>query len=598
MDFIIPISATDIFDDVSDDFSVLKSLLASLNKTDCLLWCGRLNLILSNRSIGNSEKQHYIARNFLKPEEARRLDVFSHKNGGNRRIAILSRSSLLELIRWLCLFSPDAPDELRTFESEEIRSRFIRAAVISGSLWGKRIHKHGIISDRHKYLTWMRKNINENTTAPDFTRSVARGRILLGQHLPQHYGNFERDFFDRTNLSLNDYYIAISTILSQSTVVTPDMVVETNEKCGGFNLDNLCDNMTEMGKSIFNHYLIIDSQTPDELTNALLNQFDEIKDPDQDIDLSGIFLDRPIIRTIGKVRMGMVLDPVVLDERAQLGPFWTVVRSSSDSVGNNLRRLLGEAFEKNYAYNCIEKMFTGNTRSIEWQHDAKADNTINSEEVQISDFLMRDRYSLALIEAKASLILDDKLNIDVPGRYVREVLNKYGRIANPVGVGQLCNSICELASGNWKPYEFSIGDIYRIYPVLLVLDDFIANRGHIRLLAEKFVDGLKPDYIFPLQKSMKKGEFTIMPLIVMSIDEMENLENAPRDFNFLQFLLDYSDFAKGQCHSVTEFVGQSQGQYSFFYNQTIVNNFVELGKNAINKLFPSQTTEDKEPKAG
>jgi len=86
-----PIPVSKVFSDTSSDFETFKSLLTKLSLTDTLIWCARLNLIVSNPLTEYKAKQQYGLDIFFNAEEIQRINLFVREYGGIDRVAVFFR---------------------------------------------------------------------------------------------------------------------------------------------------------------------------------------------------------------------------------------------------------------------------------------------------------------------------------------------------------------------------------------------------------------------------------------------------------------------------------------------------------------------------
>ena len=131
------IPVENVFEGTDSTFQVFRSLLDDLSLTDTLFWSARLNLVVSNPLISDHMlKQQYVLNIFFTHEEITKVNRFVQEHGGVSNVAIFFRGQLLELLRWVCLFCEDKPNDGRSFDDPETRRIFAKALLIAGSLWG------------------------------------------------------------------------------------------------------------------------------------------------------------------------------------------------------------------------------------------------------------------------------------------------------------------------------------------------------------------------------------------------------------------------------------------------------------------------------
>src|SRR5437879_7222959 len=110
----------DVFEGTENSFQTFRSLLEDLSLTDTLFWCARLNLIVSNPVISNHVvKQQYGLNAIFTPDEISKINNFVEEHDSAANVAVFFRSQLLELLRWVCLFCKDHPNDGVTFDDPE-----------------------------------------------------------------------------------------------------------------------------------------------------------------------------------------------------------------------------------------------------------------------------------------------------------------------------------------------------------------------------------------------------------------------------------------------------------------------------------------------
>jgi hypothetical protein len=106
-------------------------------------------------------------------------------------------------------------------------------------------------------------------------------------------------------------------------------------------------------------------------------------------------------------------------------------------------------------------------------------------------------------------------------------------------VGQLARAITKLASGEWAPITEDFTRVKQLSPVLLVHDPLLDAPVHGKFLAAEFAVALAPEEVERTGR-MRKGRFWVVPLIVMTIDDLEALETSIEHFSLHDLLRDYS----------------------------------------------------------
>ena len=97
----------------------------------------------------------------------------------------------------------------------------------------------------------------------------------------------------------------------------------------------------------------------------------------------------------------------------------------------------------------------------------------------------------------------------------------------------------EIATGHATPEGHDWSRVALVYPVLVVFDNRMDRPGHGEFLAEEFAKALEPDVAMPTGY-MRKGRFTIAPMAIMTIADLELLESSVDHVRLTDLLKDYA----------------------------------------------------------
>jgi len=591
----VPVS--EVFPEVESTFEKFKSLLQGLSRTDTLFWCARLNLIISNpANPDHITKQLYGLQNFLTAEEIKRVETFVQKRGAGKNTTIFFRGQLLELIRWACLFCPDHPDDGITFEDGGVRRRFAQAALIASEIWGRRIYRNGLSQDkpiaeaRRRELRAMRQGIAGTTLGMRPLLALGRGESLIRNYFSRFYPELEEKFRSRTGLSLEEYYTCLCAMSGHYLDQTPEKAARQDAYSPILNVNTFYKD-TQRASMLCN-YIRMESQTPDDLRQSLWGG--QIPTSEWDAgryDYKSI-RERPVLHASDG--RAIILDPVFFSERASVGPLFTIIKG--ERKVNEIFGYFGNAFE---AYTCdiLKRMYPdpgpGLVNRLTCSLKGKEDN----QEIEISDACLNDFDKVVLFEIKAVFLPEDKIADDDYETLINELRRRYGvnigsqdRIQ---GVGQLARAISKLANDEWEPLGEDLKSAQRIYPVLLVHDSLLDAPCYTNFLAAEFAEALAPDKPYELGDfDMKKGRFRVMPLIVMTIDDLENLEESVKRFGLRELLEDYSARCRDRMDSLHNFIALSDGYRSKIRpSESVMSNAKEVLDRTKTMLFPNASTE-------
>lgn len=185
------------------------------------------------------------------------------------------------------------------------------------------------------------------------------------------------------------------------------------------------------------------------------------------------------------------------------------------------------------------------------------------------DACLNDVTAIVLFEKKAVWIREDEILAEDHERYLEHLRKKYGvaegysRDRKVKGIGQLARVIKILASKEWLGQDKELSETQLIYPVMLVHDPFLAAPLHGDFLASEFKALVAPDAELP-SGELKKGQLRIAPLIVMTVEDLEDLETSVEHFRLRDLLDDYSRSCADRLISLRSFIAFSKyGQHMY-----------------------------------
>jgi len=562
----VPVS--EIFPSVQSDFETFKSLLHDLSRTDTLFWCARLNLVISDSStVDHLTRQQFGLNQFLTTEEINAVNDFVRKHGGAQRVAVFFRHQILELIRWVALYSQDHPEDGTTFENSEVGRKFAQAALIASDIWAQRVFGNrfsvsdGLDIGRKRALGAIRKSIQ--TKSPSPARSLGRGWTFFKYYFSRHYPSFEDEFWSSTGLSVEEYYICLSAIIAN--------FMNPQKGPGIFDSNTLGD--STLCRDLFQKYLGLESQSIDELQDALWGQSSVGETFDQDIPSYDYrpLREKPIL--CAQDGRAIILDPVFYSEKAFVGPLFLLTRGKSDDKANEIFGAFGNAFE-GYACDILKRMFPDISGVVTKRLSCNIRGTDQQgNEIEI-DACLNDITEIVLFEMKAVWIREDGILTENHERYLQHLRKKYSvtrgtsRDRKRKGIGQLARVIKALASKEWLGQNPEFSQVRLIYPVLVVHDPLLAAPVYGSFFSSEFKTLLSPDAEFP-SGELRKEYVRIAPLIVMTIRVLEDLETSIEHFGFRDLLADYSRSCPDRLTSLHDFIAFSDYRNKMFFNRSL-----------------------------
>lgn len=581
----VPFSA--VFPGIPDNFETFKSLLCDLSRTDSLFWCARLNKIISSPSDATyKERQQFGLNQFMTEEEIDRVNAFTREEGGAERVTIFFRGQLLELIRWVLLYSHDHRNDGVTFEDPDVRRKFAQAALLARDIWARRVFGRrfrdtgDILQDRRSALGAIRKAMEDTSLGESLPQSVGRGWTLFNDIFPRYYPDFHKEFTLATGLTLEEFYNCLCAITTS--------FINDSGNSGLFNSNGLGQNT--LYKQVLEKYIALESQTVDELKNALWNTREVVEESE-----AGPFdylplRQRPILRA--KDGRSIILDPRFYSDRASIGPLFCLLsnQKSDKKKANLIFSVFGETVEE-YSCGILERMYPAETTNLHQRLICDLRGTDKKgNDVQIADACLNDVTEIVLFEIKSVWLKDEEILTDDPDDFIKHLIDKYvfsggnGKKGGKRGIKQLADAISKLSSNDWVARELDFSKVNRIYPVLVVRDSLLDSPVYTYFLASEFKNLLSPDDELR-SGEMIKGKFRITPLIIMTLEELENFEASVEHFGLRELLEDYTTACPDRLVSLQNFIAFSKYKDLFRHNRTLAEKTLDILSKTKEKVF-------------
>jgi hypothetical protein len=535
---------TELFPEQHGDFASFCALVRTLSRTDTIFWCARLSLILSNPHDHNDQGQlQYSAGNFLGAAAIARLNPFLQKHP---RARLFFREQLLELLRWTSLLAQDLPGDGNTFEDADTRQRFAMAAIMAGELWSRRVYPDGLPLtddrrvDRRRAILSLRDGVV--MTAPDIMRVLVRGDAFYRGAFQSGYADSEDDFLAGTGLTIAQYVTCVRNLLIHFAYISPEVV--TAAKWGGIQIGPFRDSIPEPMKTAFDRYMELECQTADELRAALWGTKQAPDVQESEPFNTRPLRERPIFRTADG--RAIILDHVFYADKASVGPLFALVsalaaRGKKDRI-NEVFGAFGTALEM-YMHELLRSMYPASPLLLARLLCSPRARTTKGKEDEIADACLNDVHEAVLFESKGVFVADEAAH-DMES-YLAALRKKYGtHEGRQRGAAQLGRWLKAIATGEAKPIGQDWSQVTLVYPVLVVYDVRIDRPGHGEFLVEEFTKALEPDEM-RATGYMRKGRFTVAPLTLMTIGDLELLESSVDHVRLTDLLRDYVQSGHG-----------------------------------------------------
>lgn len=598
------LKASEIFPELQYSFETFKKLVSGLSRTDLILWCSRLNLIISSSSdvddkirekikqpvtlhlnegyfyseLPHAYKQLYYLGQVLTGKEFERISGHIERNG---RAVIFCRAQLLELLRWALLLCRDLPGDGNTFEDREVRRRFLCVTLLASEVWERRVFKNYPISENEidvklrKSLGMIYKGFEATASAPNLYRTFGRGWSINKEYIPKYYRNFESDFEKRTGISIDDYYNCLSAFAADFN--------DPTRGSGIFNYQEIIKSQ-KAGK-VVEKFLKIESQSIEDIRKILWPNTDETIN---DLDKAPFYSyrplrDRPILTT--NDYLGIIVDPIFFCEKFYLGPMFHLLEGNKSANTD----YFGRAFE-DYAGDILERMFPACSSILAKRLSRDIPVPYSGKNKLQIDACLNDGSEIIIFEIKGSLLNEEIILSDDPENALQHIREKYSAKkgftddTKTIGIGQLIRIIQLILNKKWLGQQNEFERVKRIFPVLLVYDSNLGAPIFGNFFASEFEDFLEYDVKLD-NADYSKGDIRVTPPIIMTIDDLENLEESINDFGLKDMLSDYSKEHQDRLTPLYNFLALSDYSQKMHHNKNLAEKGIKLAEQSMVAFF-------------
>ena len=530
-----------VFPGTQSTDAALVQTLQPLCRDDVLFQCALVNRFVSGMEkvdIPNRQQTAVLAT--CNKEQIDRINAFAKSRTPP---VVFVRGQMLELMRWASRHCRRTPGNGNTFNDPAVRSAFVKAALLAGEAWSRRVYGDAfVIGDRstgearRRAMGRVRKGIDESNPAPHLGVAIGRGRILFGSYMPKHMGDFDEAFRRETGLTVAEYLTCASAM---ATYVIPSSAVGPL-----FNVATVAD--TTIPRDVIHKFIERESQRADALEEILWRDFDAG-------DYKGL-RERPIV--VSETGNAVILDPTFYTEKISAGPLFHAVGVISRQERGGANRVFGafgKAFER-YANDAFERMYPRRPGLADRVVFGAEKLSKNGPEFDVDAFMVEPlggTINAVVFETKASF-LPEKDMLGEPEKFIETLREKYGRSKKnkdrDKGVAQLARIIGAAMRREWLGPEDEMESATVYYPVLLVHDARLDSPGVVAFLNDDFkaLLGKQPDGI------------RVAPLIVLSIEDLESLESSVGPFGLMEIIEEYDRRCPDRSAAFQTFLGESR----------------------------------------
>ncbi len=513
-----------MFPDLEASETTMAALLGTLGRDAVLLACARLNTVVSGTGHPEHKPRQERAIGLISNEEdLRRINAFAKARPGGDLPTVFFRGQILELMRWAVRCCPAIPDDGTAFNDPAARARLLQAALIASTLWSKRVFADrlsdtfSVDEGRQRALGAFRRGLEELVIAQHIGTTLGRGWAFFSEHFPRHYPAFAKEFLEATGLSVEQYFTCVTGLTTYLPFDRADGPV--------FHARTVA-NATAY-RDLFPAYLARESLTPEELADVLWDGFAARGYRD--------LRERPIL-VLADGR-AVILDPVFFSEKISVGPLFHLTATARGDRTKSLALFsaFGRAFE-DYSNGILRRMYPDRPGLASRLHCPVTGHDRDGRDFEI-DAVVNDVLQVVVFEEKAAWLRDEVVLGDIDA-WIAQICSRYGvaaALANgkkerPKGVAQLAQHVRRILDRNCGAAQPDFAAVEVIHPVLFVHDT--------RLNAPAYGTFLDADFR-ALLGSVPPGK-RVMPLTLMTIADLENLESSVDQFSMRQLLTDYA----------------------------------------------------------
>lgn len=548
------VDVASMFSGLKTDIESLCVLLSSLPRTETQFECCRASMVLAG--LGDEDpldRQRTLVSSLLTQPDIDLLNRLQDEK--EKQFAPFFRGQLLELLRWASLFCPAPKSSFKSFESADVRRRFAAAAFISGHLLMERVGQSNlVVPDTQRLfpaeaLPYVVASVYAGSTATQPKRVLGRGIELLGSYYKRYDPDLDEKLQRSVGLTLDEYLLCLGFLVPTFLWMG---------RSGTFiDLTKAASEQPRF-QAVFERFARHESQTGNELALALWGNTKAQEHTSNTAWSTKPLRERPILRDSWE--RATIIDARFWEEKSAVGPLFLIIRDApSRSVTQHVLGAFGKAFE-DYACDILERMlraewedgFTGFARQLKGRDPVEGEYEI--------DAVYRCRKQLLAFEVKATFLREDRFGD--PERFLEHLDEKYvlrdkDGSETARALEQLVRICRVVASGNPLACGFDTTQIQLIHPILITYDAVLSAPKVGEYLAERFMELLEPEDVLP-SGQVWKGRVRVAPLIVLTANDIENLEDSVVNFRFTQLLFEYEKECETRFLSLHDYIAISR----------------------------------------
>ena len=196
---------------------------------------------------------------------------------------------------------------------------------------------------------------------------------------------------------------------------------------------------------------------------------------------------------------------------------------------------------------------------------------------------------LVLFEMKSAFIPEKAILSDSHEDLIEQLRERYSVTKKTSsgqktkGVGQLARIIKSIAAKTWLGKDDEFNNVERIYPILVVHDSLLTSPVYGNFFASEFKNYLEPDNE-QRNGNLIKGNVKVTPVIILSIEDLEDLETSIEHFALRELLSSYSHSCPDRVTSLHDFMDNSK-EFPLYHNRNTAAKGQEIIEKCMKVVF-------------
>ncbi len=547
------ITYNQIFPNEKDYTSKLKDYINVFNKDELFYYIIQVNnLITHNQSNIYNIQISLIKKIFPKEQLNSLFTTFPNK----KDFIFIFRGQLIEAINQLLTCSTIKNQE-KGILKEKNKIYLLKYLLISSELWSNKTYGLPIDWSNNiiDYASSIRIGLKYSNRANQFEFYLGRGYYLYKNVFPRIYTEFEKVFKDTVKLSIDDYFQCFCYYIIFINI-------DNRNHYGFFSKEQIPSKNHIIKK--FNNMFSIDKNR---LYQKALSK-----------DYISIIRNHPIIESQTNI---IISDYICFLETLIDGPLFII---KNGNIKEDWFSLFGKAIEL-YIIDLFKRIFPESSFLTNRSHYNKK-YIIKKNEFEI-DWYLENIDSLMIAEIKTSFLPETMVCSEDHNDYINIINERYGISKHKdkpkiKGIGQLSKHILNYIN---KKITF-IEDYTKIFPILITYDSYIGIPVTNNYLCSKFEELIEPESKYD-NGFMKKSNYFIAPLIIISLEELEILEKSLSNFTLNKLFYDFVQYNKTNNETIYNFIVDSDYSKKLLGNTFLSKIGLRLLTKMKNTLFPN-----------